>query len=143
MYAETLLIPPISGAKKEGRHKESYPERRGCGESEVDSLEYDYSRSTGQLSREVGGGCVVRGWFFYRAVRRCHRRAYADAVVVNVGCGLDPGSSGIWRRKEAVFYHDGPAGNLALRRKADSGATGRSLYHFAASLLEADCGWMT
>ena len=88
IVAETLLIPLYYRAKESRRKNPILNDK--VAEGLVDSLEYDYSRFDGAKLSEVG--CVVRGWFFDRAVRRFIGK-HADAVVVNVGCGLTPVSS--------------------------------------------------
>ena len=83
IVAETLLIPLYYRAKESRRKNPILNDK--VAEGLVDSLEYDYSRFDGAKLSEVG--CVVRGWFFDRAVRRFIGK-HANAVVVNVGCGL-------------------------------------------------------
>ena len=66
----------------------------------ADTLKYDYSRFNGAKLSEVG--CVVRGWYFDRAVQR-FIETHPNPVVVNVGCGLDTRFQRIGSGK-AVFY---------------------------------------
>ena len=60
-------------------------------------------------------GCVVRGWYFDRAVRRFIER-YPHPVVVNVGCGLDTRFQRIADPK-AIFYDMDLPEVIALRRE--------------------------
>lgn len=122
IVAETLLIPLYYRAKESRRKNPILNDK--VAEGLVDSLEYDYSRFDGAKLSEVG--CVVRGWFFDRAVRRFIGK-HANAVVVNVGCGLDTRFQRIGDGK-AVFYDIGPAGSHCATPRADSGAAGQSLY---------------
>ena len=73
IVAETLLIPLYYRAKESRRKNPILNDK--VAEGLVDSLEYDYSRFDGAKLSEVG--CVVRGWFFDRAVRRFIGK-YAD-----------------------------------------------------------------
>ena len=112
IVAETLLIPLYYRAKESRRKNPILNDK--VAEGLVDSLEYDYSRFDGAKLSEVG--CVVRGWFFDRAVRRFIGK-HADAVVVNVGCGLDTRFQRIGDGK-AVFYDMDLPEVIALRRRA-------------------------
>jgi len=96
----------------------------------ADSLEYDYSRFDGAKLSEVG--CVVRGWYFDRAVRR-FIGTHARPVVVNVGCGLDTRFQRIGGGK-AVFYDMDLPEVIALRRELIPEQPGNA--YIAASLLE-------
>ena len=111
IVAETLLIPLYYRAKESRRKNPILNDK--VAEGLVDSLEYDYSRFDGAKLSEVG--CVVRGWFFDRAVRRFIGK-HADAVVVNVGCGLDTRFQRIGDGK-AVFYDMDLPEVIALRRE--------------------------
>ena len=82
IVAETLLIPLYMRAKESRRERPILNDK--AAECLADSLEYDYSRFDGAKLSEVG--CVVRGWYFDRAVRR-FIGTHARPVVVNVGCG--------------------------------------------------------
>ena len=84
IVAETLLIPLYMRAKESRRDNPILYDK--AAERLADSLEYDYSQFDGAKLSEVG--CVVRGWYFDRAVRR-FIEAHSCPVVVNVGCGLD------------------------------------------------------
>lgn len=66
IVAETLLIPLYMRAKESRRERPILNDK--AAECLADSLEYDYSRFDGAKLSEVG--CVVRGWYFDRAVRR-------------------------------------------------------------------------
>lgn len=79
IVAETLLIPLYYRAKESRRRHPVLNDE--AAERLAESLEYDYSRFDGAKLSEVG--CVVRGWYFDRAVSRFIER-HADAVVVNV-----------------------------------------------------------
>ena len=111
IVAETLLIPLYYRAKESRRKNPILNDK--VAEGLVDSLEYDYSRFDGAKLSEVG--CVVRGWFFDRAVCRFIGK-HADAVVVNVGCGLDTRFQRIGDGK-AVFYDMDLPEVIALRRE--------------------------
>ena len=65
IVAETLLIPLYMRAKESRRERPILNDK--AAECLADSLEYDYSRFDGAKLSEVG--CVVRGWYFDRAVR--------------------------------------------------------------------------
>lgn len=77
---------------------------------------------------------MVRGWFFDRAVRRFIGK-HANAVVVNVGCGLDTRFQRIGDGK-AVFYDMDLPEVIALRRELIPEQPGNP--YIAASLLETD-----
>lgn len=130
IVAETLLIPLYYRAKESRRKNPILNDK--VAEELVDSLEYDYSRFDGAKLSEVG--CVVRGWYFDRAVSRFIGK-YADAVVVNVGCGLDTRFQRIGDGK-AVFYDMDLPEVIALRRKLIPEQPGNPC--IAASLLETD-----
>ena len=66
IVAETLLIPLYMRAKESRRNNPILYDK--AAEWLADSLEYDYSQFDGAKLSEVG--CVVRGWYFDRAVRR-------------------------------------------------------------------------
>ena len=132
IVAETLLIPLYYRAKESRRKNPILNDK--VAEGLVDSLEYDYSRFDGAKLSEVG--CVVRGWFFDRAVRRFIGK-HADAVVVNVGCGLDTRFQRIGDGK-AVFYDMDLPEVIALRRELIPEQPGNP--YIAASLL---AGWTT
>lgn len=132
IVAETLLIPLYYRAKESRRKNPILNDK--VAEGLVDSLEYDYSRFDGAKLSEVG--CVVRGWFFDRAVRRFIGK-HADAVVVNVGCGLDTRFQRIGDGK-AVFYDMDLPEVIALRRELIPEQPGNP--YIAASLLDA--GWL-
>ena len=84
IVAETLFIPLYMRAKESRRDNPILCDK--AAERLADSMEYDYSQFDGAKLSEVG--CVVRGWYFDRAVRR-FIEAHSRPVVVNVGCGLD------------------------------------------------------
>ncbi|WP_347022245.1 class I SAM-dependent methyltransferase, partial [Bacteroides ovatus] len=130
IVAETLLIPLYYRAKESRRKNPILNDK--VAEGLVDSLEYDYSRFDGAKLSEVG--CVVRGWFFDRAVRRFIGK-HANAVVVNVGCGLDTRFQRIGDGK-AVFYDMDLPEVIALRRELIPEQPGNP--YIAASLLETD-----
>ena len=65
IVAETLLIPLYMRAKESRRNNPILYDK--AAERLADSLEYDYSQFDGAKLSEVG--CVVRGWYFDRAVR--------------------------------------------------------------------------
>ena len=111
IVAETLLIPLYMRAKESRRERPILNDK--AAECLADSLEYDYSRFDGAKLSEVG--CVVRGWYFDRAVRR-FIGTHARPVVVNVGCGLDTRFQRIGGGK-AVFYDMDLPEVIALRRE--------------------------
>ena len=82
IVAETLLIPLYMRAKESRRAHPILNDK--AAERLADSLEYDYSQFDGARLSEVG--CVVRGWYGDRAVRR-FIDTHPRPVVVNVGCG--------------------------------------------------------
>ena len=98
IVAETLLIPLYMRAKESRRAHPILNDK--AAERLADSLEYDYSQFDGARLSEVG--CVVRGWYFDRAVRR-----FIDPpprpVVVNGSCGPEPPPHRIGNGK-TVFY---------------------------------------
>ena len=98
IVAETLLIPLYMRAKESRRTNPILNDK--AAEQLADSLEYDYSQFDGARLSEVG--CVVRGWYFDRAVKR-FIDIHSCPVVVNVGCGLDTRFQRIGNEK-AVFY---------------------------------------
>lgn len=132
IVAETLLIPLYMRAKESRRERPILNDK--AAECLADSLEYDYSRFDGAKLSEVG--CVVRGWYFDRAVRR-FIGTHARPVVVNVGCGLDTRFQRIGGGK-AVFYDMDLPEVIALRRELIPEQPGNA--YIAASLLET--GWM-
>lgn len=132
IVAETLLIPLYMRAKESRRDNPILYDK--AAERLADSLEYDYSQFDGAKLSEVG--CVVRGWYFDRAVRR-FIEAHSRPIVVNVGCGLDTRFQRIGNGK-AVFYDMDLPEVIALRRELIPEQPGN--VYIAASLLETD--WM-
>ena len=115
IVAETLLIPLYMRAKESRRDNPILYDK--AAERLADSLEYDYSQFDGAKLSEVG--CVVRGWYFDRAVRR-FIEAHPHPVVVNVGCGLDTRFQRIGDGK-AVFYDLDLLEVITLRRRHPDG----------------------
>ena len=132
IVAETLLIPLYMRAKESRRNNPILYDK--AAERLADSLEYDYSQFDGAKLSEVG--CVVRGWYFDRAVRR-FIETHPNPVVVNVGCGLDTRFQRIGNPK-AVYYDLDLPEVIALRRELIPEQPGN--VYIAASLLETD--WM-
>lgn len=132
IVAETLLIPLYMRAK-ESRHANPILNDKAA-ERLAESLEYDYSQFDGARLSEVG--CVVRGWYFDRAVKH-FIDAHRSPVVVNVGCGLDTRFQRIGN-SDAIFYDLDLPEVIALRRKLIPEQPGNA--YIAASLLETD--WM-
>ena len=132
IVAETLLIPLYMRVKESRRDNPILYDK--AAERLADSLEYDYSQFDGAKLSEVG--CVVRGWYFDRAVRR-FIEAHSRPVVVNVGCGLDTRFQRIGDGK-AVFYDLDLPEVITLRRELIPEHPGN--VYIAASLLETD--WM-
>ncbi len=132
IVAETLLIPLYMRAKESRRDNPILYDK--AAKRLADSLEYDYSRFDGAKLSEVG--CVVRGWYFDRAVRR-FIETHPNPVVVNVGCGLDTRFQRIGGG-EAIFYDMDLPEVIALRRELIPEQQGNA--YIAASLLET--GWM-
>ena len=132
IVAETLLIPLYMRAKESRLDNPILYDK--AAERLADSLEYDYSLFDGAKLSEVG--CVVRGWYFDRAVRR-FIETHSRPVVVNVGCGLDTRFQRIGNPK-AVYYDLDLPEVIALRRELIPEQPGN--VYIAASLLETD--WM-
>ena len=132
IVAETLLIPLYMRAKESRRDNPILYDK--AAERLADSLEYDYSQFDGAKLSEVG--CVVRGWYFDRAVRR-FIETHPNPVVVNVGCGLDTRFQRIGNPK-AVYYDLDLPEVIALRRELIPEQPDN--VYIAASLLETD--WM-
>ena len=132
IVAETLLIPLYMRAKESRRDNPILYDK--AAERLADSLEYDYSQFDGAKLSEVG--CVVRGWYFDRAVRR-FVEAHSRPVVVNVGCGLDTRFQRIGDPK-AIYYDLDLPEVIALRRELIPEQPGN--VYIAASLLDTD--WM-
>ena len=132
IVAETLLIPLYMRAKESRREAPILDDK--AAERLADSLEYDYSRFDGAKLSEVG--CVVRGWYFDRAVMR-FIDTHPCPVVVNVGCGLDTRFQRIGNGK-AVFYDMDLPEVISLRRELIPEQPGN--IYIADSLLET--GWM-
>ena len=130
--AETLLIPLYMRAKESRRAHPILDDK--AAERLADSLEYDYSQFDGAKLSEVG--CVVRGWYFDRAVRR-FIETHPNPVVVNVGCGLDTRFQRIGGGK-AIFYDMDLPEVIALRRELIPEQPDN--VYIEASLLETD--WM-
>ena len=132
IVAETLLIPLYMRAKESRRNNPILYDK--AAERLADSLEYDYSQFDGAKLSEVG--CVVRGWYFDRAVWR-FIETHPNPVVVNVGCGLDTRFQRIGNPK-AVYYDLDLPEVIALRRELIPEQPDN--VYIAASLLETD--WM-
>ena len=66
IVAETLFIPLYMRAKESRRVNPILNDK--AAEQLADNLEYDYSQFDGAKLSEVG--CVVRGWYFDRAVKQ-------------------------------------------------------------------------
>ena len=81
IVAETLFIPLYMRAKESRRVNPILNDK--AAEQLADNLEYDYSQFDGAKLSEVG--CVVRGWYFDRAVKQ-FIDTHPRPVVVNVGC---------------------------------------------------------
>lgn len=132
IVAETLLIPLYMRAKESRREHPILNDKTA--ERLADSMEYDYSKFDGASKSEVG--CLVRGWYFDRAVQR-FIQTHEHPVVVNVGCGLDTRFQRIGSDK-AVFYDMDLPEVIELRRKLLPEQPGNR--YIAASLLETE--WM-
>ncbi len=132
IVAETLFIPLYMRAKESRRDNPILYDRTA--QQLADSLEYDYSRFEGARLSEVG--CVVRGWYFDRAVQR-FIKTHPHPVVVNVGCGLDTRFQRIGDGR-TVFYDMDLPEVIALRRELMPEQPSNP--YIAASLLETD--WM-
>ena len=130
IVAGTLLIPLYMRAKESHRDNPILYDK--AAERLADSLEYDYSQFDGAKLSEVG--CVVRGWYFDRVVRR-FIETHPRPVVVNVGCGLDTRFQRIGDRK-AFFYDLDLPEVIAFRRELMPEQSGN--IYIAASLLETD-----
>lgn len=134
VVAETLLIPLYMRAKESRRGKSAILKDE-MAEKLVDRIEYDYSKLDGARLSEVG--CVVRGWFFDKAVRRFIAE-HDRPVVVNVGCGLDTRVQRIGDDGRTVFYELDLPEVIVLRRELIPEPA--NSHYLSASLLET--GWM-
>lgn len=135
IVAETLLIPLYMRAK-ESRRGEKAILRDDFAERLVESIDYDYSRFDGAKLSEVG--CVVRGWYFDRAVCR-FIDTHPHVIVVNVGCGLDTRYQRLKKQgKQAVFYELDLPEVIELRRELIPEPEGD--HYLSASLLDVE--WM-
>lgn len=132
IVAETLLIPLYMRAKESRRTNPILNDK--AAERLADSLEYDYSQFDRAKLSEVG--CVVRGWYFDRAVRR-FIETHPHPIVVNVGCGLDTRFQRISDGK-TIFYDMDLQEVITLRRQLLPEQPENP--YIAASLLETD--WM-
>lgn len=133
VVADTLLIPLYMRAKENQRRnpilKDDVAVRL------VEKIDFDSSTFNNAKLSELG--CVVRGWYFDNAVRRfisCRK----NAVVVNVGCGLDTRYQRIVGEDDAVFYELDLPEVISIRRQLIAESE-RDRY-ISASLLEVD--WM-
>ena len=133
IVAETLLIPLYMRAKESRRESPILNDKTA--ERLADSLAYDYSRFEGAKLSEVG--CVVRGWYFDRAVQR-FIASHPCSVVVNVGCGLDTRFQRIRNNDNAIFYDLDLPEVINLRRELIPEQSHN--HYIAASLLETS--WM-
>lgn len=133
IVAETLLIPLYMRAKESRRPNPILNDP--AAERLAESLDYDYSQFEGAKLSEVG--CVVRGWYFDNAVRR-FLRCHPQAVVVNVGCGLDTRYQRVGRDTSVTFYDLDLPEVIALRRQLLPEQPHNP--YLAASLLETE--WM-
>jgi len=98
--SETLLITLYMRAKESRRGAKAIL-HDSWAEKLVGQIDYDFSSLDQARLSEIG--CVVRSWYFDRAVRRfisCHRHP----VVVNVGCGFDTRAQRIGSSGRAIFY---------------------------------------
>ena len=132
IVAETLLIPLYMRAKESRRANPILNDK--AAEQLADSLEYDYTQFDRAKLSEVG--CVVRGWYFDRAVQR-FINTHSNPIVVNVGCGLDTRFQRISDGK-TIFYDMDLPEVITLRRKLLPEQPENP--YIAASLLETD--WM-
>ena len=133
IVAETLLIPLYMRAK-ESRRGDHAILRDPLAEQLVESIDYDYAKLDSAPLSEVG--CVVRGWYFDRAIRHFIDR-HGQPVVANVGCGLDTRYQRLADDRAAYYELDLPEVIGLRRRLIPEPANDRYL---AASLLET--GWM-
>lgn len=134
---ETMLIPLYMRAQESRRAAEGKDciLRDEVAESVVGSLDYDFSRLDAASRSKVG--CVVRGWYFDRAVSR-FVSSHGGAVVVNVGCGLDTRYQRAVRGTGATYYDLDLPEAMELRRQLIPDEEGDNC--ISASLLET--GWM-
>ena len=112
IVAETLLIPLYMRAKESRLGPKAVLCDREA-ERLVESIDYDFSRFDNAELSAIG--CVVRGRYFDRAVRR-FISAREHPVVVNVGCGLDTRYQRIAEHGRAVFYEMDLPEVIELRR---------------------------
>lgn len=130
IIADTLLIPLYFRAKESRRADPILKDE--LAETLVSSIEYDYSRLDGARLSEVG--TVIRGWYFDNAVRR-FIAAHTNAVVVDVGCGLDTRSQRAGDGKTTFYDMDLPE-VIDLRRLYIPEQPNNP--YIAASLLDTD-----
>lgn len=134
IVAETLLIPLYMRAK-ESRRGEDAILRDPMAERLAESIDYDYSALDRAPLSEVG--CVVRGWYFDCAVRRFIDACGGNAVMVNVGCGLDTRYQRLADDRATYYELDLPEVMDLRRRLVPEPKNDR---YISASLLDTD--WM-
>lgn len=133
IVAETLLIPLYMRTKESRRANPILKD--GMAERLISEIDYDYSRFDNSPKSETG--CLVRGWYFDRAVRN-FIAIHPHPVVVNVGCGLDTRYQRIGSDGRTVFYELDLPEVMDLRRNMIPEA--KDDIYISDSLLET--GWM-
>ena len=128
IVAETLFIPLYMRAKESRRVNPILNDK--AAEQLADNLEYDYSQFDGAKLSEVG--CVVRGWYFDRAVKQ-FIDTHPRPVVVNVGCGRKCGLRigypfPAHRQQESGLLRLGLAGSHYATSGVDTRTAGQCLY---------------
>ena len=131
---ETLLIPLYYRALESRRGKQAIL-KDDLAEQLVKHIDYDFSKlNKAKLSKL---GCVVRGRY-YDNITRNFILSHENAVVVNVGCGLDTRYQRILEHDKAVFYEVDLPEVMALRHQLISEPAGD--HYLTASLLDVE--WM-
>ena len=100
IVAETLLIPLYMRAKESRRDNPILYDK--AAELLANSLEYDYSQFDGAKLSEVG--CVVRGWYFDRAVQRFIKMWDVDWIPVSSVSEVRKQSFMIWICLRSLLY---------------------------------------
>lgn len=133
--AETLLIPLYMRAK-ESRRGEDAILRDPVAQQVVDGIDYDWKKFDGAKLSEVGS--VVRCWYLDNVVREFVAKN-VHAVVVNVGCGLDPRCQRTLPADSTVPFYSLDLKEVIEARRKFIPEAGNETY-LTGSLLETD--WM-
>lgn len=131
---ETLLIPLYYRALETRRPKGNIL-KDDLAERLIDRIDYDFSKLDAAPLSKLG--CVVRGRYYDDATRR-FLSSHGNAVVVNVGCGLDTRYQRIPEHHKGVFYEVDLPEVIELRRALIPEPAGDR--YLSASLLDVE--WM-